>query len=480
MRLSIEGEINRSYCQNLCLIFFPGAKFPEKEICDGKNPSVYIKAYEEDGYAVSEARITGGEKNTIGYGRRHIASAVNRERAFKISVGKAVFQAGSELLGSIPPWGILTGVRPAKIAYEMGKRGLDESDIISELISDYCVNEDKARLLTEINEAEKYARSLAEKDTCSLYISIPFCPSRCAYCSFVSYSTPAYLSTIPDYLDILCRDIEEKCRLIKENGNRVLTVYVGGGTPTVLNEKQLDRLLKTVNDGLGNNTRLLEFTVEAGRPDTVTEEKFKVMLDHGVDRTSINPQILDNAVLEKIGRRHSSEDFFKAYEIAVKSGIKSINTDLIAGLPSSNYEKFARTVDETVKLSPQNITVHTYCVKRSAEFTERENIKGEKLGIYSDSDGDASMCVDYSQKILRESGYKPYYIYRQKNARGNLENVGFAKEGYEGLYNIFMMEELQNIYAVGAGAVSKFIGEKNEKITRIFEPKYSYEYLRRH
>ncbi len=479
MRLFIEGEINRSYCQNLCLIFFPGAKFPKKEDFNENVPEVYIKTYEKCGFAISEAKVIHNGKTADGYGSRQLDSSVSRERAFKISVGKAMLQAGTEILGSMPPWGILTGVRPAKISGEMSRRGLSKDEIISELMNDFCVSADKAKLLSEVNETEKYALTLAGKDTCSLYISIPFCPTRCAYCSFVSYSTPAYLSTIPDYLDILCRDIEEKCRIIKENGDKILTVYIGGGTPTVLNEKQLDRLLGTVNHCL-ENTQLLEFTVEAGRPDTVTEEKFKIMLEHGVDRTSINPQILDDGVLKKIGRRHSAKDFFKAYEIAVKSGIKSINTDLIAGLPSSNYEIFSKTVDKISELSPSNVTVHTYCVKKSAEFTERENVKGEDLGIYSYFGGDTSRCVDYSQKIFGESGYKPYYIYRQKNAQGNLENVGFSKPGYEGLYNIFIMEELQNIYAVGAGAVSKFIGEKNEKITRIFEPKYSYEYLRRH
>ena len=197
---------------------------------------------------------------------------------------------------------------------------------------------DKARLLADVNATEEKAVSLAARDTCSLYISIPFCPTRCAYCSFVSYATPAYLATLPDYLDVLCQDIERVCREIKESGERLLTVYIGGGTPTVLDGKQLDRLLSVVRKSIGD-TKLLEFTVEAGRPDTVTAEKFDVMLSHGVDRTSINPQILDDGVLELIGRRHTVADFYRAYETARMSGIVCINTDLIAGLPGRSEER---------------------------------------------------------------------------------------------------------------------------------------------
>lgn len=478
MKLHIDGKINRTYCQNLCLIFFPGAKFPENEAADEASPEVTIQTRLEDGYVISEAVIISGGRKEIGRGRTSVSSAVSEDRAFKISVGAAMLEAGERLMGMPPPWGILTGVRPAKIAGEMKKRGLDKAGVQTALMTEFFVSENKARLLAEVNETEEKAVSLAEEGTCSLYVSIPFCPTRCAYCSFVSYSTPAYLSTIPDYLDMLCLDIARTCRQIKERGEKLLTVYVGGGTPTILDEQQLDRLLTTINRSIGD-AKLLEFTVEAGRPDTVTSGKFDVMLSNGVNRTSINPQILDDRVLGIIGRHHTAADFYSAYAIARKSGIRCINTDLIAGLPGSDFGMFSKTVDEIAALSPENVTVHTYCVKRAAEFTEKA-AEGETLGIYSYSGGDTVRCVEYSQRILYDGGYKPYYLYRQKNAQGNLENVGFSKPGYEGLYNIFIMEELQNIYAVGAGAVTKLVGGKNKKITRIFEPKYTYEYLRNH
>ena len=479
MKLHINGDINRTFCQNLCLIFFPGAKFPENEPENSGLPEVYIETCEKDGIIASDAVLISGSTRTQGHGETRICDFISRDRAAKTSVGEAVLEAGGKLNGSLPPWGILTGVRPAKIAAEMKKRGLDRKGVISALMSEFRVREDKACLLADVNAAEERAVALAAHDTCSLYISIPFCPTRCAYCSFVSYATPAYLATLPEYLDVLCRDIRRVCREIKENGERLLTVYIGGGTPTVLDAGQLDRLLFTVRDGIGD-TELLEFTVEAGRPDTVTAEKFDVMLSHGVDRTSINPQILDDGVLKLIGRRHTVADFYRAYDIAKRSGIGCINTDLIAGLPGADYRMFADTVDRIIALEPENVTVHTYCVKRAAEFTGKAAADGDSLGIYSYTGGETPECVDYSQKALGSHSYLPYYLYRQKNAQGNLENVGFSKPGYEGLYNIFIMEELQNIRAVGAGAVTKLIGGDKEKIKRIFEPKYTYEYLKEH
>lgn len=475
MILKISGDISRTYCQNLCLIYFPGAKFPEDEVQTPTSTVVEVVLREIDGAFISKVVIWVGDKAY--YGRADVKTGENTaDRAKKLSVGKAFHQAGAALQGGASPWGILTGVRPAKIAEELKERGLREDEVIRALMDDFCVREDKASLLTEVNMRQERARGLLGEDTVSLYISIPFCPTRCAYCSFVSFSTPKYLSTLPEYMERLKEDIVSAVREINEAGQRITSIYIGGGTPTVLDEGRLEDLLRTVTDSVkGHN--ILEFTVEAGRPDTVTEEKFKIMTAYGVDRTSINPQILDDDVLKVIGRGHTVEDFYRAFEIARKSGIRSINTDLIAGLPTATEESFCRTVDRIAELSPENVTVHTYCVKRSATFTAEAHEQGDKRGIYSFGGGVTGLCVDYAQKKLKENAYFPYYLYRQKNAQGNLENVGFCKEGYEGLYNIFIMEELQSIRALGAGAVSKTVGAKGEKIKRIFEPKYTYEYI---
>ncbi|MBE6636774.1 MAG: coproporphyrinogen dehydrogenase HemZ [Ruminococcaceae bacterium] len=476
MILHIEGEINRTYCQNLCLIFFPGAKFPEQESPSPTVPCVSIRANEDGGAVTAEAAITLNGHVENGRGSVPLSDTVSRDRAYKRAVGDAVCEAGTRCLGAAPPWGILTGVRPAKVAAELAKEGCDRASVIRRLITEYRVRPDKAELLADVNEAEASTVALAGPGTCSLYVSIPFCPTRCAYCSFVSYATPRYLATLPAYLDRLCEDIRRKGREIAERGETLTSIYVGGGTPTVLDASQLNRLLAVIRESTAFASPL-EFTVEAGRPDTVTKEKFEVMLAHGVNRTSINPQILDDTVLRLIGRHHTVEDFYRAYEVARRAGIRSINTDLIAGLPGATEESFCMTMDRIASLVPENVTIHTYAVKRSATFTAEAAERGDKRGIYSFTGGVTGACVDYAQQVLKQNGYRPYYLYRQKNAQGNLENVGFCRPGYEGLYNILIMEELQSIYAVGAGAVTKIVGQGGEKIRRIFEPKYTYEYL---
>lgn len=476
MIVKIDGDISRTYCQNLALIFFPGAKFPENEAQTGEIPEANVTLREENGTFYASVTLFDGKSTVKGEGEAETNGVRTPDRAKKLAVGKAFQASGEVLLGAAPPWGISTGVRPSKLADELINQGLSRKEALEALKRDFLMRDDKARLLTEVNSRQKYARSILGEDTCSLYVSIPFCPTRCAYCSFVSYSTPRYLATLPDYLDKLCLDIASTCNKINQAGKKIKTVYIGGGTPTVLDGDQLTRLLSTVVENVKGHD-ILEFTVEAGRPDTVTAEKFDIMTSFGVNRTSINPQILDDGVLKEIGRRHTVEDFYNAYEIAVKSGIRSINTDLIAGLPSATEESFCKTVDKIIELSPQNVTVHTYCVKRAASFTTEALMQGDKRGIYSFFGDVSAVCVDYAQKALGENGYFPYYLYRQKNAQGNLENVGFCRDGYEGLYNIYIMEELQDIYAVGAGAVSKFISHNGGKIERIFEPKYTYEYI---
>ena len=312
--------------------------------------------------------------------------------------------------------------------------------------------------------------------TCSLYISIPFCPTRCAYCSFVSYTTPRLLSLIDEYIDALLLELEERFAVIKTIGLELLTVYIGGGTPTTLTASQLERIFKKICEHVDVNS-LWEFTLEAGRPDTITVEKLKVAKEYGITRISVNPKTLNDDILKEIGRKHTVEDFYRAYEIAKNSGIRDVNVDLIAGLPNDDFKNFSETVDKVIELAPTNITVHTFCVKKASDALRKNS------SIYSINVSDANKGVSYSQLKAKFAGYKPYYMYRQKNTVSNLENVGFSIEGHEGMYNVFMMEEVQSIFAVGAGAVTKLVDDRPEeeggaKITRIFNPKYPYEYLR--
>ncbi len=478
MILRISGDINKYYVQTLCMVFFPGATFGENELpCEGV-PEVNVEVCRDEaaGSVTAFASIKLNDKLCESTESVSLEEEISFATHEAIAVGKAIFAAGKELLGHTPPWGILTGVRPAKVANSILSEGKGKLKAKKALRDEYFLNPQKAALAVSVASAEYNIMKKTGRDTCSLYISIPFCPSRCAYCSFVSYTTKRLLSMVDDYLDAMLIDLEDTFDTIKRLGMRLTTVYIGGGTPTTLSAQQLHRLLSKINEHV-DTTKLLEFTLEAGRPDTITKEKLQVAKDFGVSRVSVNPQTLNDDILREIGRRHSVEDFFNAYAIAKEIGFRDINVDLIAGLPGDDFQNFSETVDRIIDLAPTNITVHTFCVKKASDALRNNS------SVYSLSGGDAAKSVSYSQLKTKFAGYKPYYMYRQKNTVGNLENVGFSIEGHEGLYNVYMMEEFQTIFAVGAGAVTKLVkfdGEfgKDAKIMRLFRPKYPYEYLR--
>ena len=477
MILRVEGNINKYYVQTLCMVFFPGATFGEDELPGLGVPEVTVNVYkEEDGADTAFVSMKLNDRVCEATETVSLDENIAVMEHAAIAVGRAVFAAGKELLGHIPPWGILTGVRPAKIASSLlsDGRGILKTKRI--LRDEYFLNHQKAALAVSVATNEAKLLKKIDKNTCSLYISIPFCPSRCSYCSFVSYTTPRLLSMIDEYLDAMLQELDETFEVINASGLTVNTIYIGGGTPTTLNPTQLKRLLTKINEKLDVST-LLEFTLEAGRPDTITKEKLDVAKEMGVTRVSVNPQTLNDDILREIGRKHTREDFFEAYRIAKESGIRDINVDLIAGLPGDDFKSFSETLDGIIRLEPTNITVHTFCVKKASDLLRNNS------GIYSLTGGDAAKSVSYSQLNTKFAGYKPYYMYRQKNTVGNLENVGFSIEGHEGIYNVLMMEEVQTIFAVGAGAVSKLVDYKEPKsnqtrIKRIFNPKYPYEYLK--
>ena len=478
MILKINGDINKYYVQTLCMVFFPGATFGENEESGEGVPEVTVElAPDKESNCVSAfVSIKLNDKlceatATVSYDEELTFS--NHE---SIAVGKAIFAAGKELLGHTPPWGILTGVRPAKVASGLLRSGKGILKSKKILRDEYFLNPQKAALAVSVASAEAKILKKVPKNTCSLYISIPFCPSRCAYCSFVSYITKNLLAMTEEYLDALLCDIDETFMIINKLGMQVNTVYIGGGTPTTLTPAQMERLFTKLEEHI-DPKQLLEFTLEAGRPDTITKEKLACAKAHGVTRVSVNPQTLSDDILKEIGRRHSVEDFFNAYKLAKESGIKDINVDLIAGLPGDDFKNFSDTVDRIIELAPTNITVHTFCVKKASDALRNNS------SVYSLTGGDAAKSVSYSQLKTKFAGYKPYYMYRQKNTVGNLENVGFSFEGHEGLYNVYMMEEMQTIFAVGAGAVTKLVryedgSQDNTTIMRISRPKYPYEYRR--
>ncbi len=474
MKLHVTGNINEYYVQTLCMIFFPGEHFTAEEEEDA--PVLWLDTVEDAEGVTASARLVymGKDKSaqkTVAWSEEN-----TEDRTRKIAVGYAVLGAAGDVMQYRPSWGMLTGVRPSKVATEYLRAGYNKAQTRKLLAANYMVLPKKAALATNVARREQKIVGTPSPRDCSVYISIPFCPTRCSYCSFVSYTSKRLLSLIPDYLTMLCAEVRRKFQTIGELGLHVQTVYIGGGTPTILTADQLRVLLSTVAE-CTDVTALREFTLESGRPDTIDAEKMAVAAAYGVTRVCVNPQTLCEDVLHGVGRCHSVDDFYRAYDIARSSGIQCINTDLIVGLPGDNFQSFSHSFDEIMRLSPENVTVHTFCVKKAAEILR------EGKRVYNLRGGDAGKCVDYSQIRAMEEGYVPYYMYRQKNMVGNYENVGFAKEGTECLYNIYMMEEVHSIFAAGAGAVTKLVdyaaegSGKKTFIRRVANPKYPYEYL---
>jgi len=378
----------------------------------------------------------------------------------------AFYKAGTALLGHEPPWGALTGVRPVKLPTRALLAGASPEQAQKELEQEYRVSPARARLAVDCAQASvKALRSLGPQEV-SLYIGIPFCPSRCVYCSFVSADVGRTLHLVEPYLEGLFKEVEETGRVLRELGLSVRSFYMGGGTPTVLSAGQMDRLLTACEEHLPLEN-CAEYTVEAGRPDTISREKLEVLKGHGIGRISINPQTLQPRVLEAIGRMHTTEQLLRAYELARVADFSCINMDLIAGLPRDSFDGFRGSLNEVLSMDPENITIHTLALKKGSRLME----EGGRLP----SGDEVAEMLDWSRKVLTTHGHIPYYLYRQKYMSGSLENVGWAKPGTESLYNIVMMEELHTVVSLGAGGVTKLIG--GGTILRLTNPKYPQDYL---
>jgi len=386
------------------------------------------------------------------------------QRIVKLAFYRAALALGHEK----PVWGSLTGVRPAKFLAGLTERdGLTPAQAKRALVREHGVDPDRAELCAQAAAAaEKVRASLTGEDVC-LYVGIPYCPTRCAYCSFVSVDAPKLLRTIPAYLDALEREMAAAARAVRDSGRRVIAVYVGGGTPTTLSAPELDRLLGKIRE-LFDLGACREFTVEAGRPDTVTEDKLSVLRTHGVDRVSVNPQTMSDAVLSAIGRHHTVRQVYEAVEMVRRVGGLGLNMDLIAGLPGDTPDRFARTVKSVLALGPENITVHTLALKKGSRFLTEGADLPDGAAV-----GQMLLCA---RERLSESGYAPYYLYRQKFMSGSFENVGWTLPGFENVYNICIMEELCPILAVGAGGSTKLTAPGGV-VKRIMAHKYPKEYM---
>lgn len=386
----------------------------------------------------------------------------------ELTMATMLYELLCEYTGITLSWGLLTGVRPIKLLRRL-KETMGAEEASQYFREKLLVSDEKLSLAEKTCEYEQKILDLSKRDSFSLYISIPFCPTRCSYCSFVSQSVEKAKHLISPYVDLLCEEIKRTAEITRTLGLRLETVYMGGGTPTTLEAEHLSRILSTVRENFDLST-LREFTVEAGRPDTITEEKLKAIIENGCDRLSVNPQTLNPKALESIGRKHTVEDFFRSFELSRKAGFRHINTDLIAGLPLDTPETFAETISGILNLAPESITIHTLSMKRSSQLTS-DNMKLLRE--------DAKAVLEMLQNgynALCSKGYIPYYLYRQSRMVGNMENIGWSKPGFEGLYNVYIMDETHSIFSCGAGAVSKLRDPDSENIERIFNFKYPYEY----
>ena len=471
MRLTVNGPLSRYFAETLVLLFFPGSKFPEQ---DDSGMGVEISVY-TDGDAVhgNVAIRTPETKIDAAYVvPSETAARLSEEMRYKTAAGGAMLLAGEKYSGATPPWGMLTGVRPVGMVLDMLRRGVSPEEALRRLQEEFFCTAQKARLAVDTAVATRPLITADIRKKCSVYIAIPFCPTRCEYCSFVSFTSARLLSLIPEYLTALCEQICGVFEVIRRLGLEVATVYIGGGTPTTLTAPQLDVLLATVGE-CTDVTRLQEFTLEAGRPDTIDAEKLAIAAKRGVTRISVNTQTMNDEVLRAIGRRHTAAEFLRAYQMARSSGIREINVDLIAGLPGESKESFVRSLSEVIDLSPENLTVHTFYVKRGATRTKTDP------AVYRVQDAETAAAVEASAALTAAAGYAPYYLYRQKNTAANLENTGYTLPGHPCLYNIYMMEEIHTIFGAGASAMTKLVSPLPEKkhILRICEKKYPYEYL---
>lgn len=391
-------------------------------------------------------------------------------REKKRVIKMALYMCLKELTGYSPKWGMITGIRPAKTVNELFDSGCDQNEARCFLVDKYFASEEKAELTIEVAKAEREILSRNKDGDYSIYIGIPFCPTRCLYCSFTSYPLNQYKKMVDGYLDKLIEEIEFVAGRLDKN--KLMTIYIGGGTPTSLNEAQLERLLCVVKNNFATNLAL-EYTVEAGRPDTITREKLEILKKYGVNRISINPQTMNQKTLDLIGRHHTVEEVKTVFKMAREVGFDNINMDLILGLPEETTEDVVHTMEEIYQLNPDSLTVHTLAVKRASRLKE-------KFDDYTLTEG-ALMeeMIAISAEYAKKMDMKPYYMYRQKNMIGNFENVGYCREEKECIYNVEIMEEKQTIIALGAGGTTKVYNSETNQLTRVFNVKSVEDYTSR-
>ena len=441
-------------------LFFPNEKY--KRLESGQTSDRYLRSdYENE--MVTAAFFVDGKAVA-----QESISLIDGDVAH--SVKRSIYFMFSKMTGRQLPWGILTGIRPAKIVSGLLDSGMSEQEAVEHLSRKYLATNEKAALSLQVALRERKILADSGPDNYSLYVGIPFCPTRCLYCSFTSFPIAKYEYLVYEYINRMKLEMDHAAETFK--GKTLETLYIGGGTPTSIDDRSFEELLKSLSERF-DLKNLREFSVEAGRPDTITENKLDIMKRYGVSRISINTQTINDKTLQAIGRKHSAKDFTDAFEMARQKGFDHINIDIILGLDGEGVDDVTRTFDAVCSLDPEEITVHTLAVKRASrlkeELAERSLAQADLMEEF----------LRISKSYMDNSGYKPYYMYRQKNMLGNIENVGYGKNNHFGIYNVAIMEEHQSIIAVGAGAVSKFVNKESQRIERSFNVKDINGYMQR-
>ncbi len=475
MTLVFNGHTLNYEIESLCKLFFPAKGFVQLSNSYDKPEDNYIittlTTNEEISLLAVEISYNGGEYHDSG---TICVTHPDYQNECEQLFGRMIYRILSTLLDIHPKWGILTGIRPVVRVHKMRAKGYSDGEIRSILADTYLVTKEKIDLAFKIANNQRVVLEDITKKDYSLYVSIPFCPSRCSYCSFVSQSinNAKAMALVPQYIDRLCEELSTTAYVAKELGLNLRSIYIGGGTPTAITASQLEQVTNAISANF-DVSLAQEYTVEAGRADSITREKLAVIKDSGATRISINPQTFNDNVLEVIGRNHTAKQVIDCYNMAVEMGFTDINMDFIAGLPTDTLDSFKHTIDTAVSLNPANITVHTLALKKSSSLYGNEK---DQTILPQDQ---TEQMVLYASQTLQSNGYEPYYMYRQKNTLQNLENIGYAKKGYYSYYNIYIMEEVMAILATGAGGVSKLIDFTTGRFDRSFNFKFHFEYLDR-
>ena len=455
MDLLLLGHDDRYAVEQLQMSLFP----------EGTAGSAVSSLHRGRTWLTAKTVITLNGRTAVGI--RRMKASCEDVRLRRQTLQQSYYRAAVQLLPEKPAWGALAGVRPTKLTTKHLLAGGTEKSAKNLLKNVYYVTPERQKLALDCSKSTVKAIRLLEDGDISLYIGIPFCPTRCAYCSFVSRSVGKHTELLEPYLEALFREIEETGKLLKDSGKTVRTIYIGGGTPTTLSTAQMIRLMDAVSASF-DLSRLIEWTVEGGRPDTLDDEKLSAMRAHGADRMSINPQSMIDAVLKASGRPHRSADILRSYDQAVRAGFENINMDLIAGLPGDSYEGFCQSLDQVAALNPSNITVHTLALKKGADLFEKR--------VSLPAAEEVARMVAYANEKLSALGYKPYYLYRQKYMSGSFENVGWSRDDRDCLYNIYMMEEVHTILSLGGGGMNK-VNFPDGSLRRFHNPKFPEQYI---